>query len=120
MIVMIFIEKILEKNQNVLTPRGSKLIDKESLYLKNRTGTFCSQCAPGYSVVLGSHDCIRCSNWWLLTIIIYIIAGPLLVYLLYAFKLTLTAGKIIDSFYMLRLLVLAEACSCTQGRIMVL
>ena len=54
----------------------------------------CSQCAPGYSVVFGSHDCIRCSNWWLLTIIVYGIAGPLLVYLLYAFKLTLTAGKI--------------------------
>ena len=54
----------------------------------------CSECAPGYSVVFGSNDCIRCSNWWLLTIIVYGIAGPLLVFLLYALKLTLTTGKV--------------------------
>ena len=48
---------------------------KESLCLKNRTGALCSQCAPGYSVVFGSSDCIRCSNWWLLTLIIYGVAG---------------------------------------------
>ena len=85
---------INDNNKSILITASNKLNDKESLCLKSRTGALCSQCAPGYSVVFGSNDCIRCSNWWLLTIIVYGIAGPLLVYLLYAFKLTLSSGKI--------------------------
>ena len=86
---------INDNNNSILITASNKLNDKaESLCLKNRAGTLCSQCAIGYSVVFGSNDCIRCSNWWLLTIIVYGIAGPLLVYLLYAFKLTLTTGEI--------------------------
>ena len=85
---------INDNSKSILITASNKLNDKESLCLKNRAGALCSQCAPGYSVVFGSNDCIRCSNWWLLTIIVYGIAGPLLVYLLYAFKLTLSSGKI--------------------------
>ena len=85
---------INDNSKSILITASNKLNDKESLCLKNRAGALCSQCAPDYSVVFGSNDCIRCSNWWLLTIIVYGIAGPLLVYLLYAFKLTLSSGKI--------------------------
>ena len=86
---------INDNSKSILITASNKLNDKaESLCLKNRAGVLCSQCAPGYSVVFGFNDCIRCSNWWLLTIIVYGIAGPLLVYLLYAFKLTLSSGKI--------------------------
>ena len=85
---------INDNSKSILITASNKLNDKESLCLKNRAGPLCSQCAPGYSVVFGSNDCIRCSNWWLLTILVYGIAGPLLVYLLYAFKLTLSTGKI--------------------------
>ena len=86
---------INDNNNSILITASNKSSDKaESLCLKNRAGVLCSQCAPGYSVVFGSNNCIRCCNWWLLTIIVYGIAGPLLVYLLYAFKLTLTAGEI--------------------------
>ena len=86
---------INDNSKSILITASNKLNDKaESLCLKNRAGALCSQCAPGYSVVFGTNDCIRCSNWWLLTIIVYGIAGPLLVYLLYVFKLTLSSGKI--------------------------
>ena len=86
---------INDNNKSILITASNKLNDKvKSLCLKNRAGVLCSQCAPGYSVVFGSNDCIRCSNWWLLTLIVYGIAGPLLVYLLYAFKLTLSTGEI--------------------------
>ena len=86
---------INDNNKSILITASNKLNDKaKSLCLKNRAGALCSQCAPGYSVVFGSNGCIRCSNWWLLTIVVYGIAGPLLVYLLYAFKLTLSTGKI--------------------------
>ena len=83
---------INDNNNSILI--SNKLNDKESLCLKNRAGVLCSKCAPGYSVAFGTQDCIRCSNWWLLTMIIYGIAGPLIIYLLYALKLTLTTGKI--------------------------
>ena len=62
--------------------------------LHNRTGTLCGTCNNGYSVTLGSNECRQCSNWWLLTLIGYAIAGPLFIYLLYALKLTLTTGTI--------------------------
>ena len=62
--------------------------------LYNRTGALCGRCIDGYSVVFGSTECRQCSNWWLLTLIGYAIAGPLFIYLLYALKLTVTTGTI--------------------------
>ena len=64
------------------------------LCLHNRTGALCGRCIDGYSVVFGNTECRQCSNWWLLTLIGYAIAGPLFIYLLYALKLTLTTGTI--------------------------
>ena len=62
-----------------------------------KTG-LCSTCTIvngiKYSVVFGSSECKQCSNWWLLTLILYAIAGPLLIYLLFALKLTLTTGTL--------------------------
>ena len=61
----------------------------------SRTGDLCGECISNYSVVFGSTECKHCSSkWWLLTSIIYVIAGPLLILLLYAFKLTLTVGTL--------------------------
>ena len=83
-----------------LIPR-QKVVSNEScsgnalpICLYNRTGALCGQCIDGYSVVFGSTECRKCSNWWLLTLIGYAIAGPLFIYLLYALKLTLTTGTI--------------------------
>ena len=63
-----------------------------------KTGPLCSTCTTvngiKYSVVFGSSECKQCSNWWLLTLILYAIAGPLLIYLLFAIKLTLTTGTL--------------------------
>ena len=64
------------------------------LCIDNREGLLCSQCPPGYSVVYGSYECKQCSNWWLFTLIIYAVIGPLLIYLLYVLKLTLTTGTL--------------------------
>ena len=37
---------------------------------------------------------MKCSNWWLLTILLYIISGPLLICCLYTLQLTLAAGTL--------------------------
>ena len=79
---------------NVMIADSSNYDNKESLCSDNREGPLCSQCTPGYSVTFGSSQCEKCSNWWLLTLIVYGLAGPLLIYLLYALNLTLTTGKL--------------------------
>ena len=74
----------------------------------SRTGAFCGECITNYSVVFGSTECKSCTSiWWPLTSIIYLLAGPLLVFLLYTFRLTLTTGTLNGIiFYMLKLLTL--------------
>ena len=67
---------------------------KHNLCINNREGILCGKCKDGLSAVFGSHKCIRCSNQWLWTILIRVVLGPLVVYLLYALKLTLTTGTL--------------------------
>ena len=63
-----------------------------------RNGILCSQCptrnGTRLSVVFGSTECMKCSNWWLFTILIYGAAGPLLILLLFKLRLTITLGTI--------------------------
>ena len=62
--------------------------------LSHRSEVLCGTCMESYSVVFGSRECYKCSNKWLWTILLYVVAGPLLIYLLYALRLTLTAGTL--------------------------
>ena len=68
------------------------LSSTSSLCLYNRKGILCGSCSTNYSVVFGSTECRQCSNWWLWTLVLYAVAGPLLIYLLYTLRLTLTTG----------------------------
>ena len=65
-----------------------------SLCLYNREGILCGNCPTNYSVVFGSTECRQCSNWWLWTLVFYAVAGPLLIYMLYTLRLTLTTGTL--------------------------
>jgi predicted outer membrane repeat protein len=57
-----------------------------------RIGAMCGNCPYGKTAVFGSYECLTCSDWWLLTILLYALAGPLIICLLYAFNITLTVG----------------------------
>ena len=85
--------KLIVNDTNVAIA-GYDLGNSVPLCIDNREGLLCSQCPPGYSVVYGSNECKQCSNWWLFTLIIYAVIGPLLIYLLYVLKLTLTTGTL--------------------------
>ena len=86
----------------IITTSNSKTCEKETLQplcLYHREGPLCGSCSrlkkgQKLSVVFGSTECRQCSNWWLLTIVLYAIAGPLIIYLLYALRLTLTTGTL--------------------------
>ena len=60
----------------------------------DRSGLLCGQCQQGLSAVFGSSECKQCSNVFLLIIIPIVIAGFILVLLLFAFNLTVTDGNI--------------------------
>ena len=86
--------KLIVNDTSVAIADSDDLSNSVPLCIDNREGLLCSQCPPGYSVVYGSYECKQCSNWWLFTLIIYAVIGPLLIYLLYVLKLTLTTGSL--------------------------
>ena len=60
----------------------------------NRGGIACGQCPSELSAVFGSLRCIRCSNQWLFLIPVFMVAGLLLIILLFALNITVVDGKI--------------------------
>ena len=59
-----------------------------------RTGILCSQCQQHLSMVFGSSRCLKCTNLYILIINIIIVAGIVLVVLLYLLNFTVTKGTI--------------------------
>ena len=86
------------RNDGTFEIVSKDLSTNSSLCLNNREGILCSNCSTvdgiNYSVVFGSTECRQCSNWWLWTLVLYAAAGPLLIYLLYVLRLTLTIGTL--------------------------
>ena len=69
--------------------------DPAEACLGNRTGVLCGECKENYSVVFGSDTCYdHCSDVYLLTIPAYALAGLLLVFLLFALRITVATGTI--------------------------
>ena len=69
-------------------------VRKPSICGDHRIGVLCGACEKGYSTVISGRNCQKCSNKWLWLIIVYAIAGPLLIYMLYTLRLTLTIGTL--------------------------
>lgn len=59
-----------------------------------RSGVLCGRCREGVSVVFGSANCEVCSNYWLFSIIVYAVAGILLVIFLFWLNITVAQGTI--------------------------
>jgi transcription initiation factor TFIID subunit 2/histone acetyltransferase MYST3 len=61
----------------------------------NRSGILCGQCVKNYSAVFGSDVCYsHCSDLYLLTLLVYALAGILLVVALFVLRLTVATGTI--------------------------
>ena len=58
----------------------------------NRSGLICGQCSDGFSLSLGSSNCMSCTNAYLALLIVFIVAGIALVVFLLVFKLTVSEG----------------------------
>ena len=75
-------------------PVHFKLIDTNLQCAYNRSGLLCGSCQPGLSLVLGSNRCLPCSNIYLSLLIVFAVAGFILVLFLLACKLTVASGTI--------------------------
>ena len=65
----------------------------QSICLYDRVGVLCGQCDEGKSLKYGSQHCAKCSNWWLLMLPFYLIAGVITILILYIADLTLWTGR---------------------------
>ena len=61
---------------------------------QHRKGVMCSECLEGYSVVFGSDECKKCSDWSLWLIVAQIILTPLTIFMMYILKASVTTGTI--------------------------
>ena len=60
----------------------------------NRTGRLCGACAENMSVIFGSSKCKVCSNDWLALLIVFAVAGVVLVTFILVFSFTVDKGTI--------------------------
>ena len=60
----------------------------------NRSGLLCGRCREGYSLVLGTSQCRKCTNICLLLLIPFALMGVALVFLLLVCKLTVATGTL--------------------------
>jgi hypothetical protein len=60
----------------------------------NRSGILCGTCESGLRSVLGTSNCKKCSNTWLLLILIFALMGVILIASLTILNLTVSTGTI--------------------------
>ena len=60
----------------------------------NRSGFLCGRCKEGYSLVLGTHQCRKCTNSHLALLVAFALMGVVLVFLLLVCKLTVATGTL--------------------------
>ncbi len=70
------------------------LTESDQLCTHGRTGLLCSQCQTNLSITFGGNICKTCSNDNLALLVVFIIAGPLLIFFLTSINLTVTEGAI--------------------------
>ena len=65
-----------------------------SVHKTDQASCVCGHCKEGYSLVLGTHQCRKCTNFYLLLIILFTLIGVALVILLLVCKLTVATGTL--------------------------
>ena len=73
--------------------------------VNNRAGIACGHCSPGLDALFGSLKCAKCSNIWLLLLPVFILAGLVLVLVLFALNLTVVEGMINGFIFYINVIV---------------
>ena len=83
----------------------------------NRTGILCSQCQHPLSMVFASSRCMKCTNVHILITIIVIVAGIVLVVLLYVLNLTVTIGTINGIIFYANIVSINDSVFLVNGNV---
>ena len=67
-------------------------VDQQCNY--NRSGLLCGMCKNGQSLALGSSQCMKCSDMFIILLIAFGCAGVVLVFLLFTCNLTVSEGTV--------------------------
>ena len=67
-------------------------IDMQCNY--NRSGALCGGCHPGLSLALGSDRCLECSSYFVFLLLLYAVAGIILVLFISVLNLTVSEGTL--------------------------
>ena len=77
--------------------------------LGNRTGILCGQCQSHLSIMLGSNQCVTCSNWYLFLLPVFAVTGIVLVAVLMFLNLSVSVGTINGLLFYANMVKLNEA-----------
>ena len=99
-------------NENI---GGMTLARLAGICAGGRIGVLCGQCPSGLSVVFGSEECLKCSNIWLLTILMYAGLGALLVAALFALNITVTSRILYGPIFYANVLVVNASIFFSQS-----
>ena len=91
------------------------LDDPDLQCLDNRSGILCGQCQPGLSLMLGSNRCSLCENKFLSLMILFVVAGIVLVIGLLALNMTVSVGTISGLLFYANIVKLNEAVLFPKG-----
>ena len=86
----------------------------------NRAGPLCGKCADGFSLMLGSNKCAECTNHYLALIVVFALAGILLVVFIFALNLTVTVGTINGLIFYANIVKLNESAFFADGHVHIL
>ena len=88
------------------------------IFAGGRVGVLCGRCLDGLSVVFGSAECQKCSDLWLLTILLYAIMGALLVAALFLLNITVTSGSLYGLIFYANVLVVNGTIFFSQSNLL--
>ena len=80
-------------SDNTVSVKPANVLVQDTQCQYDRTGILCGACGQNLSLILGSSDCWSCSNTFLLLILMFALAGILLIVLLTVCDLTISKGK---------------------------
>ena len=83
----------------------------------DRTGILCGKCHSGLSLMLGSNRCASCSNYYLLLLPVFALAGIVLVAILMFLNLTVSVGTINGLLFYANMVKLNEAFFFSSGSV---
>ena len=81
-------------NENIKLYMNKTKYKDDLLCNGNRRGLLCGSCKEGYSALLGTTNCGKCTNYYLILLIVFALAGLLLVVALTLLNLTISEGTL--------------------------